>query len=292
LAPPAPATVVEKKEAPAAQPAPPPPAAEDSARILALLRSDEEGVFQAAFGNLAKTPAEGAAIAESIAAEYAAALASSSPLETRARALGRLIWMAKAGNELAARRVAAFEKAYDTDKANVAKSPWWVRGEGAAPAEAISWVESGALLAEHGDRPAMLDLAFAMGHGRGIRQDRAGSVETYLKVMASSTGADEFSVRIHQSAARGLTVVLNRIVEQKDRDAAVRLIPALQSNADAGAAGMQYYLGLFNECVARPANHDAARQGYRKAAADPEWKDTVERKARLLGKWCPLPARA
>jgi serine/threonine protein kinase/TPR repeat protein len=291
LAPPAPATVVEEKEAPAVQPAPP-PAAEDSARILALLRSDDEAVFQATFGNLSKIPANGAAIAEAIAAEYAAALASSSPIETRARALGRLIWMAKAGNELAARRVAAFEKTYDTEKANVAKSPWWVRGEGAAPAEAISWVESGALLAGHGDRPAMLDLAFAMGHGRGIRQDRARSVETYLKVMASSTGGDEFSTRIRQSAARGLTVVLNRIVEQKDRDAAVRLIPALQSNADAGAAGMQYYLGLFNECVARPANLDAARQWYRKAASDPEWKDTVERKARLLGKWCPHPARA
>jgi len=288
---PAPAAVVENNDTPAVQPAPS-AAAEDPARILALLRSDEEAVFQATFGNLAKTPADGAAIAESIAAEYAAALASSSPLETRARALGRLIWMAKAGNDLAARRVAAFEKSYDTDKSSVAKSPWWLRGEGAPPAEAISWVQSGALLAEHGDRPAMLDLAFAMGHGRGIRQDRARSVETYLKVMASSTAGDEFSMRIRQSAARGLTVVLNRIVEQKDRDAAVRLIPALQSNADAGAAGMQYYLGLFNECVARPANLDAARQWYRKAAADPEWRGTVERKARLLGKWCPSPARA
>jgi hypothetical protein len=55
---------------------------------------------------------------------------------------------------------------------------------------------------------------------------------------------------------------------------------------------MQYYLGLFNECVAQPANLDAAREWYGKAVVDPEWKGTVERKAKLLGKWCPLPARA
>ena len=109
--------------------------------------------------------------------------------------------------------------------------------------------------------------------------------------MSQSAGEDEFSLRIRQTAARGLTAMLNRIVEQKDVTAAVRLVPALRSNADAGAAGMQYYLGLFNECVAQPANLDAAREWYGKAVADPEWKGTVERKAKLLGKWCPLPAR-
>jgi hypothetical protein len=239
---PEPTAVLDKKVAPELQPPPPAPA-EDAARILALLRSDEDAVFRTAFGNLAKIPANGAAIAEAITAEYAAALASASPREMRSRALGRLIWMAKAGNELAAHRVAAFERSYDVSKLSVAKSSWWLRGEGAPPAEAVSWVENGELLAEHGDRPAMLDVAFAIGHGRGIPQDRARSVETYLKAMASSAGADEFSIRVRQSAARGLTVMLNRIVEQKDRDAAVRLVPALQSNADAGAAGCSITLG-------------------------------------------------
>jgi hypothetical protein len=110
--------------------------------------------------------------------------------------------------------------------------------------------------------------------------------------MAQSAGEDAFSLRIRQAAARGLTVILNRIVEQKDLDAAVRLVPRLRSNADAGAAGMQYYLGLFNECVAQPANLEAAREWYGKALSDPEWRGTVEKKARSLGKWCPAPARA
>src|SRR6185503_401501 len=236
---PDPTAVLDKKVAPEVQPALP-ASAEDPARILALLRSGDDAVFQAAFGNLAKIPANGAAIAEAITAEYAAALVSASPREMRSRALGRLIWMSKSGNELAAHRVAAFERSYDVSKASLANSAWWLRGEGEPPAEAVAWVENGELLAEHGDRPAMLDVAFAIGHGRGIRQDRARSVETYLKAMASSAGADELSIRIRQSAARGLTVMLNRIVEQKDRDAAVRVVPALQSNADAGAAGMQY----------------------------------------------------
>ncbi|MGH8672985.1 MAG: hypothetical protein ACREVG_01605, partial [Burkholderiales bacterium] len=290
---------IEKKKAPAApatpaaavHQSPQNPSANDNARRVAL-RSDDDALFQAAFADLAQIPANGAAIAESIVIEYGDTLASSAPREKRSRALGRLIWMAKAGSEPAAQRVAAFEKAYDAAKENVAKSAWWVRGEGPAPAEAVSWMENGVLLAEHGDRPAMLDVAFAIGHGRGLRQDRAKSVEAYLQAMAQSAAGDEFSIRIRQSGARGLTVVLNAIVEQKDQDAAVRLVPALQSNADSGAAGMQYYLGLFNECVARPANLDAARQWYRKAASDPEWKGTVERKARLLGKWCPRPARA
>ena len=81
--------------------------------------------------------------------------------------------------------------------------------------------------------------------------------------------------------------MLNIIVEQKDRDAAKRLLPALESKADSGAADLQYYLGLMNECVTLPANLDAARQWYRKAGADPAWKGTADHKARRLGRWCP-----
>ena len=281
------AAVVESKEM---APVPAEPSADDAARIAALLRNSEDKVFQAAFADLAKGPAGSAKIVDAVSVEYAEALGSSSR-ETRARALGRLVWMARAGNGSAAQRVAAFEKTYDAAKATFAKSAWWLRGEGLPPAEAIPWVENAQLLAEHGDRPAMLDVAFAFGHGRALTQDRARAVETYLKAMAQSGGDDEFSLRVRRTAARGLTAMLNRIVEQKDVAAAVRLVPALRPNADAGAAGMQYYLGLFNECVAQPANLDAAREWYGKALADPEWKGTVERKARLLGKWCPPPAR-
>jgi serine/threonine protein kinase/TPR repeat protein len=280
------AAAVERKEA---APAAPPPA-EDRAVVAALLRSGEDRVFQAALADLAKAPADGAKLIDTLAAEYAEALESPAR-ESRARALGRLVWMAKAGNGSAVQRVAAFEKTYDASKATFAKSAWWLRGEGLPPAEAIAWVENAELLAEQGDRPAMLDVAFALGYGRALKQDRARAVETYLKAMAQSVGEDEFSLRIRQAAARGLTAMLNRIVERKDLDAAVRLVPALRTNADAGAAGMQYYLGLFNECVAQPANLEAAREWYGKAVADPEWKGTVERKAKLLGKWCPLPAR-
>ena len=268
----------------AAQPSP-----EEAVRLASLLRSSEDTVFQAAYADLAKVPADSAKLADVLASEYADALASTSR-EARTRAFGRLIWMSKAGNGSAAQRVAAFEKTYDVAKATYAKSSWWVRGEGLPPAEAIAWIENGELLAEHGDRPAMLDVAFASGHGRALKQDRARAVQTYLKAMAQSAGDDAFSLRIRQTAARGMTVMLNRIVEQKDLDAAVRLVPAMRSNADAGAAGMQYYLGLFNECVAQPANLDAAREWYRKAMADPEWKGAVERKAKLLGKWCPARA--
>jgi TPR repeat protein len=148
-------------------------------------------------------------------------------------------------------------------------------------------MENGELLAENGDRPAMLDLAFASGYGRALKQDRATSVETYLKVIARSDGGDEMSKRIRQSAVRGLAAMLNIIVEQKDQDAAQRLLPALESKADSGAADMQYYLGLLSECVTRPANLGAARQWYRKAATDPAWKRMAENKARLLGRWCP-----
>ena len=143
------------------------------------------------------------------------------------------------------------------------------------------------LLAEVGDRPAMLDLAFALGHGRALKPDRVSSVETYLRVIARSDGGDEISARIRQSAVRGLSVMLNIIVEQKDRDAAQRLLPALESRANSGAADLQFYLGLLSECVTRPANLGAARQWYRKAAADPAWKRSADQKARLLGRSCP-----
>ena len=279
-------TLIDKKEAPLANA---PEAAGN--RIVSLLRSDEDLVFQAAFGDLTQlttsSKPSAAAITESIASEYGDALASSGSQARRSRALGRLIWMAKAGNKFAAQRVAAFEKNYDEAKQTVAKSAWWVRGQGAQPEEAARWMENGGLLAENGDRPAMLDLAFAMGHGRALKQDRVTSVETYLKVIAHSDGSDAISTRIRQSAIRGLAAMLNIIVEQKDQDAAKRLLPALESKANSGAADMQYYLGLLSECVTRPANLDAARQWYRKAAADPAWKRTADHKARLLGRWCP-----
>lgn len=259
--------------------------------IAPRLRSDDDLVFQAAFGDLAQlvTSNQPAAVAmaESIAAEYGDALASSGPRARRSRALGRLIWMAKAGNPFAAQRVAAFEKDYDEVKQTVAKSIWWARGQGSKPEAATRWMEDSELLAENGDRPAMLDLAFAMGHGRALKQDRVTSVETYLKVIGRSDGSDEVSTRIRQSAVRGLAAQLNIIVEQKDQDAAKRLLPALESKADSGAAHLQYYLGLLNECVTLPANLDAARRWYRKAGADPAWKGTADDKTRLLGRWCP-----
>lgn len=304
--------LIEKKESPLVQPppssgpdtkplapgaAPSPQQASPNApeeagnRIVSLLRSDEDLVFQVAFGELTQlmtiSKPAAVAIAESIVAEYGDALASSGPKARRSRALGRLIWIAKAGNNFAAQRVAAFEKNYDEVKQTVAKSVWWVRGHGSQPKEAARWMENGELLAENGDRPAMLDLAFAIGHGRALKQDRVTSVETYLKVIAYSDDGDEISTRIRQSAVRGLAAMLDIIVGQKDQDAAKRLLPALESKADSGAADMQYYVGLLSECVTRPANLDAARQWYRKAAADPAWKRTADHKARLLGRWCP-----
>ena len=223
------------------------------------------------------------------AAAYGKTVASAAPLEERARAMNRLIRMAAAGNKIAAQRVAAFEKNYDEVKQTVAKSVWWTRGQGTPPEEAARWMENGELLAENGDRPAMLDLAFAVGHGRIARLDRVTSVETYLKVMDLSAGGDETSARIRRAAVHGLAAMLSAIVEQKDQDAAQRVLPVLRPKADAGAADLQYYSGLLSECAIRPAKLDAARQWYRKAAVDPDWKRTAEQKARLLGRWCPRP---
>jgi TPR repeat protein len=283
--------LVAKKETPIAQPPPPSAEAEAGNRVMPLLRSDDDQAFQAGFGELARLMQSGnpaaAAMAESIAKEYGDVLASSDVRAKRSRALGRLVWMAKAGGSSAAQRVAAFEKEYDGTKKTLAQSEWWVRGQGSQPEAAARWLENGGLLAENGDRPAMLDLAFALGHGRALQQDRVAAVETYLKVIAHADGGDETSTRIRQAADRGLAAMLNTVVEQKDQDATLRLLPWVEAKAGSGAADMEYYAGLLRECVTRPANLDAARQWYRMAAADPAWKRTADNKARLLGRWCP-----
>jgi TPR repeat protein len=197
--------------------------------------------------------------------------------------------MTRAGDSAAARRIAAFEKNYDSAKQSVARSAWWSRGEGPRPEEAARWMEDGELLAQYGDRPAMLDLAFALGHGRGAKRDRLAAAETYLKVIDRSPGGDEASARIRQAALRGLASLLNSIVEQKDRDAARNVLPVIRAKADAGAADLQYFSGLLSECALRPADFVAARRWYRRAASDPAWKRIAEQKARVLGRWCPPP---
>ena len=224
---------------------------------------------------------------ERLAAEYGDKLATPAAYEERSRALAKLFELAKDGNGAAARRIAAFESRYDTVKQTVAKSAWWTKGQGPQPQEAAHWMEDQRLLAEHGDRPAMLDFAFATGYGRTLAQDRGAAVEAYLRIIDRSDGADEASKRVRLSAGRGLSAMLNSIVEQKDAAAAERVKPTLEARANAGAADVQYYLGLMSECVAQPADLEAALQWYRKSAADPVWKATAERKAQLLGKWCP-----
>jgi len=214
-------------------------------------------------------------------------LASAGSPDKRSAALDRLKQMAKAGNAAATQRIAAFEAGYDATKQTLAKSAWWMRGEGPQPAESTRWMEDGRLLAAIGDRPAMLDMAFALGHGRAVAQDRAAAVNIYMRIVARSEGADEASKRIRQSSVRGLLATLNAVVAQKDQAAARRVLPELESKAYAGAADIQYYLGLFSECVSEPADLDAALQWYRKSAADPAWKAVAERKAQLLGRWCP-----
>lgn len=273
----------------AASPAEARPNAGAEAAIVARLRSADDAVFRTAMENLTRLMASdrsaAIAIAGSIAKEYGDALTASDSRAIRSRALTRLMWMAKSGNTFAAERVAAFEKEYDEAKQTVARSPWWMRGEGSQPEGAVRWVENGGMLAENGDRPAMLDRAFATGYGRALRQDRAAAVETYLKVMARADGSGETAVKLRQSATRGLLALLNAIVEQKDLDAVRRVLPALEAKSE--AAGVQYYLGLMNECVAQPANLEAARQWYEKAATDPAWKRTADDKARVIGTWCP-----
>ncbi len=211
--------------------------------------------------------------AESDAAQAGEVLRSADSQDARAQALGRLLAMAKAGDRVAAERVAAFEKNYDEVKQAVAKTAWWTRGEGAQPDTAARWLESGAALA----------------HGRALARDRVASARIYLGVLGR-TSADEGSARIRQVAARGLGSLLNTIVEQKDEAAARGVLPLLQPGADAGAADLQYYSGLLSECALQPADLKAARAWYDRAAADSGWKRTAEEKARLLGRWCPRPS--
>ena len=269
------------------------PAPDPGKRIALLLRSDAEREFQSAFGELvqlmANNPSAAAAIAESAAAEYGEALNASGSRSARARAMNRLVWMTRGGDGAAARRLADFEKNYDSVKQSLARSAWWSRGEGPRPEAAARWMEDGELLAQYGDRPAMLDLAFALGHGRSAKQDRLASAETYLKVIDRSPGGDEASARIRQAALRGLASLLNTIVEQKDEGAARSVLPVIRAKADAGAADLQYFSGLLSECALRPADFAAARRWYGRAAADPGWKRIAEQKARVLGRWCPPP---
>ena len=228
-------------------------------------------------------PSEG----DRLAAEYGSTLDASAVFEERSRALSKLFELGKDGNTAAGKRIAAFETRYDTVKQVVANSVWWTRGQGVQPPEAARWMDDQRLLAERGDRPAMLDFAFATAYGRSWALDRGAAVETYMKVIDRSDGADEASRRVRLAAGRGLSAALNAIVEQKDAAAAERVKPGLETRADAGAADAQYYLGLISECVAQPADLDTAQAWYRRSAADPAWKPTAERKAQLAGKWCP-----
>ncbi len=217
-------------------------------------------------------------------------LTSPAGVTERARAFGRLSALAKNGNAAATAATTAFEAQYDSVKQTVAKSQWWTKGQGAQPAGTERWMQDGKVLAENGDRPALLDVAYATGHGRGGSPDRATAADQYLKVIERSSGDDAVSKRLRLSASRGLAALLNVIVEQKDTAAASLVLPALEAKAQAGAADVQYYVGLIDECATEPADLDAARGWYRKAAADPAWKAIAERKSELLGKWCPRPA--
>ena len=202
-------------------------------RLASRLRNEDEREFQSGAGELAGLLASSrpaaVAIAEPVAAEYWKTVESSDARAARSRALHRLVWMARAGEPASEQRVAAFEKSYDEVKQSVARTAWWSRGEGSRPDAAARWMENGELLAENGDRPAMLDLAFALGHGRGGKQDRRASVDTYLKVIERSSDGGENSARIRQAAVRGLSSLLNAIVEQKDGDAARKVLPALRA---------------------------------------------------------------
>lgn len=272
------------------QPAPD-PFEEARDRLASQLRGENDQAFQAAFQELMRFASGGKAgaaeLAEAIANEYGTALNSRGPAASRQRGLSRLNLMATGCEKTAAQRLAEFEKVYDETKQTVANSAWWLHGEGTRPKETARWMESGAVLAASGDRPAMLDQAFAAGQGRLLEQDRAKSVELYLQVIERSKNGDAFSMKIREAAVRGLVTMLNAVIEMQDRAAAARLQPLMESRANAGAADMQYYLGLMEECVLQPTNLNAARQWYRKASADLAWRDTAERKLEAIGKWCP-----
>jgi hypothetical protein len=257
----------------------------EAAPASASAESKQAGAAQSSSSKPTALP-----LAESSAVQDGEALVSAGTREARAQAFGRLVTLAAAGDKTAAQRIAAFEKNYDDVKQAVAKSAWWARGGGAQPDAAARWLESGMLLAQYGDRPAMLDIAFAMGHGRALKRDRAASVQTYLSVVERTSGADESSARIRQAALRGLGSLLNTIAAQQDDEAARRVLPLLQPRADSGAADLQYYSGLLSECALQPADLEAARKWYARAAADNGWRRAAEDKARLLGRWCPRPS--
>jgi hypothetical protein len=261
------------------------------ARLAVQMRGNDDQAFQVAANELAKLATAGkpaaAKLAATIANENGVALESQASRSARQRAWNRLKRMADAQNDTAARRVAAFEKTYDEMKKQIANSAWWLQGQGAAPDDAPRWMENGAILADGGDRPAMLDQAFAVSHGRAQAQDRATAVQIYLKVIARANAGDEVSARIRTAAGHGLAATLNAVVEQKDEAAARALQPVLAPMANAGAADMQYFVGLFDECVTQPANLNDARRLYQLAATDPVWKTAAEKKLGLIGRWCP-----
>jgi serine/threonine protein kinase len=262
-------------------------------RLAKQLRDEDDKTFQSAWSELASFIAQGKPAAISLASaavtEYGDTLNAAGNGSIHAFAYRRLQWLAGHGSAAAAERVAAFEKSYDQIKQSVATSIWWTRGQGTPPAEAARWMESGAVLAASGDRPAMLDQAFAYGYGRAVEQNRALSVQTYLNVIARAQGSDQASARIRTVASHGLAVMLNQVVAQKDIAAAKALQPVLGPRAAGGAADMQYYLGLFSECVLMPHDLASARQWYRQASADAAWKSAAYRKLASLGKSCPAP---
>jgi hypothetical protein len=267
---------------------------EEISRASAQLRDRDDEAFAAGFRALMKSASEGgsgaAELATRIVNEYGRVLTSPESAANRRQAFLRLAIAAASGSNTAAQSVGAFEKAYDEVKTPIVKSTWWSRGEGARPREVQRWIEDGLILAASGDRPAMLDQAFAIGHGRGREQDRAQSVRLYRQVIERSGDEDAFSKALRASAVRGLSSMLNAVVSGKDHSAAVGLQPQMETIAKAGAADMQFYLGLFSECVADPPDFDVAREWYRKAAMNVAWKNAAERKLALLGKWCPPDA--
>ena len=266
-------------------------AIESAEGVAPHLRSDDDELFMAGLRELIRLASEDAAgaadLLDRVIADYRNVLYSEATAADRVRALRRLRMAERAGNETAAQAIDAFEKSYDDLKKRILASMWWLRGEGAPPKNAEHWIESGFVLAAEGDRPAKLDQAFALAHGRALEQDRAKSIELYLQVIESSKAGDAFSTQLRYAGSRGLAATLNTVVKQKDSAAATRLEPLIAQRAAAGASDMQYYLGLFSECVRQPADLGEAQKWYSRAAADANWKSTAERKLQVLGKWCP-----
>lgn len=295
----APAPVVEKSPASGTSPVRTAPAADPFATLAAgigrRLHDDEDTVFQTAWSDLApfvadKKPAA-TALRDATVKDASERLNGEVARPLRTQAYRRLQWMGAQGAPAAAEAIAAFEAAYDDAKKTIAVSSWWLRGADAMPTATARWMEDGAVLAAAGDRPAMLDQAYAAAYGRDVTRDSAAAVRLYLAVIARAGGADAASTRIRLAAAHGLAAVLNRVVEQKDAAAAQALQPVLQPLATGGAADMRFYLGLFSECVLSPRNLAAARNYYRQAAADPAWKPSAAKRLAQLGRSCPASSR-